>query len=91
MIKINFSWFNILNEFNTYCHCMLNFFMIQAFRLAPASTVAPFEYSAVLWAVLLGLLIWGDIPSWSVIGGASVLVASGIFHMQRESMARGKD
>ncbi|MGY8995927.1 MAG: DMT family transporter [Alphaproteobacteria bacterium] len=69
---------------------LANFFMIQAFRLAPAPTVAPFEYSAVLWAVLLGLLIWGDIPSWSVIGGASVIVASGIYLMRREGMTRGK-
>lgn len=69
---------------------LANFFMIQAFRLAPAPTVAPFEYSAVLWAALLGLLIWGDVPSWSVIGGASVLVASGVFLMRRESMARRK-
>jgi S-adenosylmethionine uptake transporter len=65
-----------------------NFFMIQAFRLAPAPTVAPFEYSAVLWAVLLGLLIWGDVPSLSVIAGASVLVASGVYIMRRESVMR---
>tara|TARA_Y100001934_G_scaffold257272_1_gene326210 strand:- start:47664 stop:48509 length:846 start_codon:yes stop_codon:yes gene_type:complete len=67
---------------------LANFFMIQAFRLAPAPTVAPFEYSAVLWAMLLGLLIWGDVPSCSVTGGAAVLAASGIFIMRRESLIR---
>ncbi|MBT5433408.1 MAG: DMT family transporter [Alphaproteobacteria bacterium] len=61
-----------------------NFFMIQAFRLAPAPTVAPFEYSAILWAILFGVLIWGEVPSWSVIGGASVLITCGLFIMRRE-------
>jgi len=63
---------------------LANFFMIQAFRLAPASTVAPFEYSGILWAVLFGLVIWGEWPSRDVAIGAVVIVAAGLFIVLRE-------
>jgi drug/metabolite transporter (DMT)-like permease len=53
--------------------------MTQAFRIAPPATVTPFEYTCMVWAVLLGLAIWGDVPSWSVLGGATVIVLSGLY------------
>ena len=67
---------------------LANFCMIQAFRIAPASTVAPFEYSSILWAILLGLLIWGDIPGWDIIGGAAVIIACGLYILHRERRSR---
>ncbi|WP_395176109.1 DMT family transporter [Roseibium alexandrii] len=56
----------------------------QAFRLAPASVVAPLDYTALLWAVLLGWLFWNEIPDWATYVGAAVIVASGIFIVLRE-------
>jgi len=67
---------------------LANFCMIQAFRIAPASTVAPFEYSAILWAILLGLLIWGDVPRWDVLAGVAVIIGCGLFILHRERRAR---
>jgi S-adenosylmethionine uptake transporter len=67
---------------------LANFCMIQAFRIAPASTVAPFEYSSILWAILLGLLIWGDVPRWDVVGGATVIIACGLYILHRERQTR---
>ncbi len=61
-----------------------NFCMIQAFRIAPASVVAPFEYSSILWAILLGFLIWGDVPTWDVLGGVAVIVVCGLTLLRRE-------
>ncbi len=53
-------------------------FVTQAFRMAPASLVAPLDYTALLWASLMGWLVWGTIPGWPVYAGAAIIVASGI-------------
>lgn len=65
-----------------------NVFIIRAFRGNEVSVVAPFRYSGVLWAVLLGFLIWGDIPNPLAILGTAILVASGLYIMHREAMHR---
>jgi drug/metabolite transporter (DMT)-like permease len=57
----------------------------QAFRFAPAAVVAPFDYTALIWASLFGWLIWGDTPEMWTLAGAAVIVVSGIFIVIRES------
>lgn len=57
----------------------------QAFRLAPAAIVAPFDYTALIWATGLGWMIWGDLPVlWTIIG-AAIIVISGIIIILREA------
>lgn len=59
--------------------------MTQAFRLAPVSAIAPFDYTAVIWATLIGYWIWGDLPSeWTWIG-AILVVGSGLYILHRET------
>jgi len=50
-----------------------------AYKLAESSFVAPFEYSAMIWAVLYGFLLFGDIPGLNTITGGLVVVAAGLF------------
>lgn len=57
----------------------------QAFRLAPAAVVAPFDYTALVWATALGWLIWGDLLDFWTIIGALIIVASGIIIVLREA------
>ena len=57
----------------------------QAFRMAPAAIVAPFDYTALIWATGLGWLIWGDVPMVWTIFGAGIIVASGIIIILREA------
>lgn len=57
----------------------------QAFRMAPAAVVAPFDYTALLWATALGWLIWSETPLLSTILGALVIMASGIIIVLREA------
>jgi drug/metabolite transporter (DMT)-like permease len=57
----------------------------HAFRLAPAAIVAPFDYTALVWASLLGWLLWGEIPGIWTYAGAAVIVASGIYIIIRET------
>lgn len=58
--------------------------LAQAFRLAPASTIAPFDYAYFIWAVLFGYLFWGEIPSVAILAGAGIVVASGLYIVRRE-------
>jgi drug/metabolite transporter (DMT)-like permease len=59
-----------------------------AFRAAPASVVAPFEYTALLWGVGLDLVVWGVLPGPATVIGGAVVVAAGLYLMARERRAR---
>jgi len=60
-------------------------FIIVAYRNAPAVFVAPFQYSQILWAVFYGALLFDDTPDAWVFTGASIIIASGLFVVWRES------
>lgn len=60
----------------------------QGYRFAPAAVIAPFDYSALLWAVILGWLLWGDLPGPNVWMGSAILVASGLYILHRETRRR---
>lgn len=61
-------------------------FMTEAFRLAPPSVVAPFDYTAMLWALAFGFFVFGTFPSTSVLVGAALICASGLFIIHREAV-----
>jgi drug/metabolite transporter (DMT)-like permease len=56
-----------------------HFCLIRALRLAPASVVAPFTYSSLIWATLFGLLIWNDWPDLTTWLGALMIIGSGLY------------
>jgi len=66
-------------------------FLTEAYRSAPVSIVAPFDYSAMLWAVLLGMAVFGERPGWPVLSGAAVVIASGLYILHRETMRGAKN
>jgi drug/metabolite transporter (DMT)-like permease len=51
----------------------------EAYRKAPASFIAPFEYSAMIWAILFGWWIFGDVPVKTTIAGSAIIIGSGLF------------
>jgi drug/metabolite transporter (DMT)-like permease len=59
--------------------------LTQAFRLAPVSVVAPFDYIMIVWGTAIGWYVWGDLPDGATIVGAVIVVASGIYILQREA------
>jgi drug/metabolite transporter (DMT)-like permease len=65
-----------------------HFLIIESLRLGDASLVAPFRYTGLIWATILGLLIWGQFPDHWTIVGALVLVVSGIYIIEREAHGR---
>jgi drug/metabolite transporter (DMT)-like permease len=64
--------------------------LTHAFRLAPAAVVSPFEYSALIWATLLGFLLWGELPDGYTLLGAGVVISSGLYIIYRETIKVGK-
>jgi len=63
----------------------------RALKLAPASVVAPYQYSFILWAVILGYLVFGDVPTVPLMIGAAIIVAAGLFLFWRERAAIGDE
>ncbi|WP_363799020.1 DMT family transporter [Lysobacter firmicutimachus] len=58
----------------------------EAFRLGEASLIAPLEYTALIWGVLLDLSLWGVLPDSVTWLGAAIIVASGLYLLRRESV-----
>ncbi|WP_338578756.1 DMT family transporter [Halomonas salifodinae] len=62
-----------------------------AFRHAPAALAAPFDYTGMLWAVLLGWWLWAEVPDAWVFAGSALIIGSGLaiaFHERRTSLKR---
>ncbi|HYE50472.1 MAG TPA: DMT family transporter [Azospirillaceae bacterium] len=58
--------------------------LTTAYRNAPVAVVAPFDYTAMLWATGWGFVLWGHVPDRAVMVGAAIVVASGIYILYRE-------
>jgi drug/metabolite transporter (DMT)-like permease len=58
----------------------------QAFRLTSPSLLAPFEYTAMIWAVLFGFVLFGDIPDKAIWIGGGIVVAAGLYIIHRETL-----
>ncbi|KJF75504.1 multidrug DMT transporter permease [Agrobacterium arsenijevicii] len=68
-------------------HVLVN----RALKLADAATVAPLQYTLLLWAVVFGWLFFGDVPQTSIVVGAGLIVLSGLYIFFRENtLKRGR-
>jgi drug/metabolite transporter (DMT)-like permease len=56
----------------------------RSLSLAPASAVGPFYYFALVWALVIGFVFWGDMPTLPLLGGSVIVVASGLFLLWHE-------
>ncbi len=60
------------------------YFWTRALQLAPATAVSPFYYLMLVWALIIGYAVWGDVPTLGLIIGSGVVVASGLFLLWHE-------
>ena len=58
----------------------------RSLHLAPASAVTPYYYFVLVWSIGIGFLVWGDVPTASLIAGSVIVVGSGLFLLWRESV-----
>jgi drug/metabolite transporter (DMT)-like permease len=56
----------------------------RSLKLAPASLVVPYQYSMIVWAVMFGYLVFGDVPSVATIVGAAIIIGAGFYIFLRE-------
>ena len=80
-----------MGDFLLFCVCgviaAIGFTCLaQAYRLAPATAVAPFEYASLPWAVLWGWAIWSELPTPTLLVGIVLVVGSGIYVFRREAI-----
>jgi len=62
--------------------------LTEAFRVAPPSVVAPFEYTALLWGIGIDRVVWGVFPTSRVYIGGGIVIASGLYLIWREHVQR---
>ncbi|MBT5913307.1 MAG: DMT family transporter [Rhodospirillaceae bacterium] len=67
---------------------LAQYLMIEAFRLGEVGLISPFKYSSLIWAIIIGFVVWGDIPNYLVLIGSVVVVLSGIYLLRGERIAK---
>ncbi len=78
--SVSAFWFVAAGIFNGTAH----FCVIEALRTGEASMVAPMRYTALLWAAVLGFLVWGELPDLWLWAGAAVIVSSSVYMIRAE-------
>jgi len=63
-----------------------HYILIRSFEFAPAAVLAPLAYTALLWNTLNGYLVFGDLPDRWTVGGAAILITTGIYILYREGV-----
>jgi drug/metabolite transporter (DMT)-like permease len=66
------------------CGGLAHILLTESYRWAPASLVAPFDYTAMLWAFALGYIFFNEVPTVYVFIGAAIIAAAGLFVIWRE-------
>jgi drug/metabolite transporter (DMT)-like permease len=83
----DFSLLALLGLVAMFAHLCVN----RSLKLAPASLVVPYQYTFILWAMVFGYFVFGDVPGPMLIAGAVIIVAAGIFIFHREHARAVKD
>ena len=88
MVLFGASWpafdawlvFAVMGFVNAFAH----YVVIKAFALTQASTLMPLRYLSLVWAGIIGYLVWGDVPHATSVFGAALIVISGLTIVLRE-------
>src|SRR5262245_35662929 len=67
-----------------------NYWIVVAMRHGDIAAVAPFRYSAALWAIAAGLVVWGEMPDMWTWTGTAIVTGAGVYTILRESRLRGR-
>jgi drug/metabolite transporter (DMT)-like permease len=70
------------------CGGLAHILLTESYRLAPASMLAPFDYTAMVWAFLLGYFFFDELPGAFVFAGAAIIAAAGLFVIWRQRQLR---
>jgi drug/metabolite transporter (DMT)-like permease len=62
--------------------------LTEAWASAQVSAVAPYSYSALVWSIAIGWVVWGDVPGLAMLAGSALIVAAGLYILHRELVRR---
>jgi drug/metabolite transporter (DMT)-like permease len=83
------SWTDVpLMLANGATNLLGQYWWTRALHLAPTSAVVPFQYLSLIWAMIAGFAVWGDIPTVGLLTGSAIVVGSGLFLLWYESRRR---
>lgn len=68
-----------------FANAAAQYLWTKALHAAPATAVSPFYYFLLVWSLVLGFAVWGDIPTSSLLIGSAIVVASGLFLLYHEA------
>ena len=66
-------------------NALAQYLWTRALHLAPTTAVSPFYYLLLVWALVIGFLAWGDVPTFGLLAGSAIVVASGLFLLWHET------
>ena len=73
---------------SAFSAALAHIFLTESYRYAPASVVAPFDYTSMIWALVLGYAMFGEMPTLMIVLGAAIIAGAGLFVIWRERPAR---
>lgn len=85
--SLDLSLLALLGVVSMAAHMLVN----RALKISDAATVAPLQYTLLLWAVVFGWMFFGDAPRFGMLIGALLIVASGLFIFIREQMLNKRE
>lgn len=67
-----------------FCGGLGQILLTQSYRHADVSTIAPFEYTSIVLGIVIGYFVFGDVPTWTMLTGTTIVVGAGVFVILRE-------
>lgn len=67
-----------------FCGGLGQILLTQSYRHADVSTIAPFEYTSIILGIVIGYVVFGDVPTWTMLTGTAIVVSAGLFVILRE-------
>jgi drug/metabolite transporter (DMT)-like permease len=81
----------VLLFFFGVANALAHLLFARGFALANIASLAPLEYTPLLWGLVLGFLIFAEIPAWTTLAGAGIVICAGLYNVHRERVRRAEE
>ncbi len=85
------GWVVLLLVFFGMANAVAHLLFARGFAMASIGALAPLEYTPLLLGVGLGFLLFGEVPAWTTLGGAAIVIAAGLYNVHRERARRAEE
>jgi len=81
----------VLLAFFGLSNALAHLLFARGYALANIAALAPLEYTPLLWGLVLGFFIFGEVPAWTTLGGAVIVILAGLYNLHRERVRRAEE